>query len=130
MRARRSAEKSPWPACADGLRRATGLPVTLVQAPFSRLREVFDEQGIAVVDGVLADVADPNSVGPAIDDFDTHLHLAGGAGSDGATGGMATKFEAARLATTLGVQTWIAHGRVDGVIQEAINGQAGTQFTI
>jgi 16S rRNA (cytosine1402-N4)-methyltransferase len=32
------------------------LPVTLVQAPFSRLREVLDEHGIMSVDGVLADL--------------------------------------------------------------------------
>jgi 16S rRNA (cytosine1402-N4)-methyltransferase len=36
--------------------RLAGLPVTLVQAPFSRLREVLDEQGIDAVDGVLADL--------------------------------------------------------------------------
>jgi 16S rRNA (cytosine1402-N4)-methyltransferase len=36
--------------------RLADLPVTLVQAPFSRLREVLDEQGIVAVDGVLADV--------------------------------------------------------------------------
>jgi 16S rRNA (cytosine1402-N4)-methyltransferase len=36
--------------------RLADLSVTLVQAPFSRLREVLDEQGIAAVDGVLADL--------------------------------------------------------------------------
>jgi 16S rRNA (cytosine1402-N4)-methyltransferase len=36
--------------------RLAGLPVTLVQAPFSQLRQVLDEQGIAAVDGVLADL--------------------------------------------------------------------------
>lgn len=36
--------------------RLADLPVTLVQASFSRLRQVLDEQGIAAVDGVLADV--------------------------------------------------------------------------
>jgi len=36
--------------------RLADLPVTLVHAPFSRLREVLDEQGIATVDGVLADL--------------------------------------------------------------------------
>lgn len=36
--------------------RLADLPVTLVQAPFSRLRQVLDEQGIAAVDGVLADL--------------------------------------------------------------------------
>ncbi|HEY7159108.1 MAG TPA: 16S rRNA (cytosine(1402)-N(4))-methyltransferase RsmH [Gemmataceae bacterium] len=36
--------------------RLAGLPVTLVHEPFSRLREVLDEHGIAAVDGVLADL--------------------------------------------------------------------------
>lgn len=37
-------------------RRLTDLPAVLVQAPFSQLRQVLDEQGIAAVEGVLADV--------------------------------------------------------------------------
>jgi 16S rRNA (cytosine1402-N4)-methyltransferase len=36
--------------------RLHGLPVTLVQANFDRLREVLDELGIEAVDGVLADL--------------------------------------------------------------------------
>jgi 16S rRNA (cytosine1402-N4)-methyltransferase len=36
--------------------RLEGLPVTLVQANFDRLREVLDELGIGAVDGVLADL--------------------------------------------------------------------------
>lgn len=36
--------------------RLTGLPVTLVQANFDRLRDVLDELKIGVVDGVLADL--------------------------------------------------------------------------
>ncbi len=36
--------------------RLADLPVTLVQEPFSRLREVLDEMDIAAVDGVLADL--------------------------------------------------------------------------
>jgi 16S rRNA (cytosine1402-N4)-methyltransferase len=36
--------------------RLVDLPVTLVQAPFSRLREVLDEQGVTNVDGILADL--------------------------------------------------------------------------
>jgi 16S rRNA (cytosine1402-N4)-methyltransferase len=36
--------------------RLAGLPVTLVQAGFDQLRGVLDELGIAVVDGVLADL--------------------------------------------------------------------------
>ena len=36
--------------------RLADLPVTLVQAPFSRLREVLDELDITAIDGVLADL--------------------------------------------------------------------------
>ncbi|MGH7174099.1 MAG: 16S rRNA (cytosine(1402)-N(4))-methyltransferase RsmH [Gemmataceae bacterium] len=36
--------------------RLAGLPVTLIQAPFSGLRGLLDEQGIATVDGMLADL--------------------------------------------------------------------------
>jgi glutamate 5-kinase len=77
----------------------------------------------------LADVSNPGSTISTIDDLNAYQYLAGGVGSEGATGGMETKFEAARLATALGVQTWIAHGRADGVIHEAIAGQAGTPQT-
>jgi glutamate 5-kinase len=82
------------------------------------------------VPGVLTNIDNPDSIIPMIEDLDVHLHLAGGVGSNGATGGMATKFEAARLATTSGVRTWIAHGRIDGVIEQAMMGHAGTQFAI
>jgi 16S rRNA (cytosine1402-N4)-methyltransferase len=45
------------PAMLDLARpRLAGLPVTLIQANFDRLREVLDELGIAAVDGVLADL--------------------------------------------------------------------------
>jgi 16S rRNA (cytosine1402-N4)-methyltransferase len=36
--------------------RLAGLPVTLVQSSFDRLRQVLDELGLATVDGVLADL--------------------------------------------------------------------------
>jgi 16S rRNA (cytosine1402-N4)-methyltransferase len=36
--------------------RLAGLSVTLLHAPFSRLRQVLDELGVAAVDGVLADL--------------------------------------------------------------------------
>jgi 16S rRNA (cytosine1402-N4)-methyltransferase len=36
--------------------RLAGLPATLVQAPFGQLREVLDELGVGLVDGVLADL--------------------------------------------------------------------------
>ena len=45
------------PAMLDLARsRMAGLPVQLIQAPFSRLREVLDELNIDAVDGVLADL--------------------------------------------------------------------------
>lgn len=44
------------------------------------------------------------------------------------TGGMTTKFEAARIATQHGVAMFIANGRQDNVLQKALSGQAGTAF--
>ena len=41
----------PWPRTATA-----GLPVTLVHAPYSAMREVLDELGISSVQGVLLDL--------------------------------------------------------------------------
>jgi glutamate 5-kinase len=55
--------------------------------------------------------------------------LAGGAGSDGATGGMRTKIEAARIATRSGIRTVIAHGEHSDAIALAVADKpAGTVF--
>ncbi|GAB4264943.1 glutamate 5-kinase [Thermincola ferriacetica] len=55
--------------------------------------------------------------------------LAGGAGSDLGTGGMATKIYAARLAMTSGVPVIIAHGRRKQVLSDIVKGEEiGTLF--
>jgi glutamate 5-kinase len=55
--------------------------------------------------------------------------LAGGSASGVGTGGMQTKVEAARIATTAGIRTVIARGRRERVIPDVVNGEAvGTTF--
>ncbi|HTE58204.1 MAG TPA: hypothetical protein VK694_05670 [Verrucomicrobiae bacterium] len=80
------------------------------------------------VHGVLSDLSDPSSVISTIDDIDAYRQLAGDTNSSGATGGMVTKFDAAALTTAAGIETWIAHGRADNAIEQAMNGQIGTTF--
>lgn len=80
------------------------------------------------VHGVYADVNDHSSVISVVD-VEHHRHLAGGAGSSGATGGMATKFDAAAITTAAGIQTWVAHGR-ESSIELAVAGLQGTMFSI
>lgn len=51
--------------------------------------------------------------------------VAGGAGSDRGSGGMASKVAAAKLAAWTGVRTVIAAARRDGVLADALSGAAG-----
>lgn len=45
-------------------------------------------------------------------------------------GGMTSKIQAARTATSCGVETYIANGRYENVIHCALNKQIGTYFTV
>lgn len=55
--------------------------------------------------------------------------MAGGAGSDVGTGGMATKIEAAKIATASGVTMLIASGSENGIIRAIMDGESkGTIF--
>ncbi len=55
---------------------------------------------------------------------------AGGAGTEGGTGGMVTKLEAARIATDAGIELVIASGRAaDVVVRVASEENIGTRFT-
>lgn len=61
---------------------------------------------------------------------DSIFEMAGGAGSTRGTGGMFTKIEAARLATSSGVPVIITHGSEPEVITRAASGEnTGTFFT-
>jgi glutamate 5-kinase len=68
---------------------------------------------------------------PVVEKIDGKIEeMAGGAGSARGTGGMATKIEAARLATSSGVPVIITTGSQPDVISLAVSGQsAGTFFT-
>lgn len=81
------------------------------------------------VHGVYRDVRDPTSVISEIHDIAQYTHLANGTTKPGATGGMTTKFAAARIARDNGVPMYIAHGRTDSAIQRTLDGEIGTSFT-
>jgi glutamate 5-kinase len=68
---------------------------------------------------------------PVIDSIDDRIEdMAGGAGSAHGTGGMVTKLEAARLATSSGVPVIIAKGSLPEVVIRAASGKSvGTFFT-
>jgi glutamate 5-kinase len=80
------------------------------------------------VHGVYRDMDDPSSVIPEIDNIARYEHLAGDAESENSTGGMLTKFGAAKIATPAGVEMWIAHGKTEDVIARAFSGEVGTHF--
>jgi glutamate 5-kinase len=82
------------------------------------------------VSGVLADIRDPHSVIPVIDDLDAYQHLAKGTETEGAIGGMDTKFMAVRIVRVCGRKAWIAHGRAEDVVQQALSGLTGSHFPV
>jgi len=66
---------------------------------------------------------------PVISDIDAVAHLAGGAGSNLGTGGMATKLSAAKVATTSGIDTVIIDGSDPSALYDILDGKpVGTLF--
>ncbi len=93
---------------------------------------LFGTVGLVIlsdVHGLYRDKHDARTLIRTVDDIASYRHLAGGAGSANGTGGMKTKFDAARIATEAGVTMWIANGRTDDAIQFALQGKIGTEFT-
>jgi glutamate 5-kinase len=93
---------------------------------------MFGTVGLVVlsdINGLYQDKDDPSSAIGRVDTIDRYMHLAGGAGTTNGTGGMKTKFDAARIATEADVTMWIANGRTEDALQGAINGKVGTQFS-
>lgn len=82
------------------------------------------------VEGVYADVTQPSSRLPRIHDLELVAHMAGVADSHCGTGGMASKFTAAGIASQAGVETWVAHGRHNNVIAQTLAGRTGTHFAL
>lgn len=54
--------------------------------------------------------------------------FAGGSANEHSRGGMQTKVQAAKLATVKGVDVYVANGRADNVIFDALSGKIGTRF--
>lgn len=67
---------------------------------------------------------------PVIEEITPEIErLAGGAGSALGTGGMATKLQAAKIATNSGIPMVIAHGAKPGILRDIISGHfRGTLF--
>ena len=83
------------------------------------------------VHGVYENRDDPSTRIHIINHIRNYERLAGGVGSANATGGMASKFDAARIVTEAGMHMYIAHGKTDGVIQNVLSGKSrttGTEF--
>lgn len=84
------------------------------------------------VDGVFT--ADPRQHPNArlldtVTNIDAMAVVAGGAGSARGTGGMITKFQAARIASRSGIPMIVASGSRDGVIHSVVDGESvGTLF--
>ena len=72
----------------------------------------------------------PSSLISVVPDIDATIAALGGEAASGVgTGGMRTKIEAARIATSAGVRTVIARGRRERVVEDVVSGQpVGTTF--
>lgn len=82
------------------------------------------------VEGVYADKHSPSTRIPLIRDLTHYGHLAEDSTSRYGTGGMATKFAAARIAAQANVETWVAHGRMPDAIAASLEGRTGTHFAL
>lgn len=80
------------------------------------------------IDGVYEDVGDQTTLIRTIENIDTMQHVIVGTGSDVGTGGMQTKFAAARIARASGVAMYIANGRLQNVLERTMAGETGTHF--
>ncbi len=86
-----------------------------------------DTEGLYTADPRLADDA---QLIPVVDQITPRIaRAAGGAGSDGGTGGMVTKLKAARLATAEGVPVVVANGSRPAILPAVLGPEAvGTVF--
>lgn len=76
--------------------------------------------------GVCRNVNDPNTLIRRIDDPSAFENLAVPSDNPFSSGGMQSKLVVANIARKAGVDTWIAHGRYDNIIQKAASGKTGT----
>lgn len=82
------------------------------------------------VNGVYKDINDSSSVIKLINNVDEYQEVARSVTSDGGTGGMISKFKAAKVAQDHGVELYITHGRLDNTIKRTLDNEVGTHFSI
>ena len=99
----------------------------------AHLRHATPAEEISVVllsniDAVFADYNDATSRIATIDDVAVHAASISPLSSDGGSGGMASKFMAADIATEAGVDVYVANGRNPNAIADVFSGVSGTHF--
>lgn len=82
------------------------------------------------VDGVYIDPQNPSTIlrNIGLSDISAYEHLAGDTNGTNGKGGMRTKFTAARIALSAGVEMWVANSRAEDAVHEALAGNIGTHF--
>lgn len=80
------------------------------------------------IHGVYEDKNDPSTLIPCIKNIEQYAVVAKGAGSPNGTGGMTSKFRAATIARSAGVECWIAHGKTPNSLLHALDHTSGTHF--
>lgn len=73
---------------------------------------------------------DDNTLIRTVDDISKVERYAGNANNNHSRGGMKSKIKAAKIATSFGVETYIAHGSEDLAIKRALNKSIGTFFAV
>jgi glutamate 5-kinase len=81
------------------------------------------------IDGVYEDIDDKSTLIKQIADISKYERVAHAKTGDGGTGGMVTKFNAAKIAQASGIDLYIANGRSENAISRTLNENAGTHFT-
>lgn len=85
---------------------------------------------LSSVDGLYGNGVDSKSVIPVIPygQIPNYEHLIQDTDSKISSGGMTSKFRAAKVVTPKGIEMWIANGRTENAIQRALEGEIGTHF--
>lgn len=90
---------------------------------------MFDRTRLVIlsdIHGVYAKQNNPKSSLRAIENIDNYRHLENGMSSINGTGGIQSKLAAARIAQGEGIETFIAYGRAENSIAQALAGRIGT----
>ena len=106
--------------------RLAALVANLVDA--ERLVLLTDTPGVLTADPRVDDTA--SLIEEIVEIDHQHEAVAGGAGSERGSGGMASKLTAAKVAAWSGVSTVIAHAHREGVVADAVNGVSGVGTTV